>query len=161
MADFKRVLEGLGFSDVKTLLNSGNAVATKASGSASGLSAAIAAAIREQLGVETPVIVKSASELSAILKGVPFVPAAAEHSRVLVAFGPDAQALQSLIPLEALLVPPEQFAVTDRAAYLHCPQGLLESKLGAALLGKAGRQVTTRNWATVEKLAALIGAPAA
>jgi len=159
MADFKRLLEGLGFTEVKTLLNSGNAVATRASGSTSGLSASIAAALLEQLGVETPVIVKSASELSAILNGAPFVPPASDHSRCLVAFGPDAEALQSLSPLEALAMPSEQFAVTELAGYLHCPQGLLQSKVGAALLGKAGRSVTTRNWATVMKLAELVGAP--
>lgn len=161
MADFKGLLEGLGFSEVKTLLNSGNAVATLAGGSPSGLSASIAAALRDQLGVETPVIVKSDSELSAILRGAPFVPPVADHSRFLVAFGPDAQALQSLSPLQALVMPPEQFGVTELAGYLHCPQGLLQSKLGAALLGKAGRRVTTRNWATVKKLAALLDVPSA
>jgi uncharacterized protein (DUF1697 family) len=48
--------------------------------------------------------------------------------------------------------------VTDEAAYLSCPAGLLESKVGAAILGKAGRAVTTRNWATVLKLEALLEA---
>lgn len=34
--------------------------------------------------------------------------------------------------------------------------GILESKVGSALLGKAGREVTPRNWATVLKLKALL-----
>ena len=33
-----------------------------------------------------------------------------------------------------------------------CARGILESKAGEALLGKAGRAATTRNWATVLKL---------
>ena len=49
--------------------------------------------------------------------------------------------------------------VTPHAAYLLCPQGLLESLAGEALLGKLGRGVTTRNWATVLKLRALLGKP--
>ena len=33
--------------------------------------------------------------------------------------------------------------------------GILESRAGKALLGRAGQAVTTRNWATVYKLQAL------
>lgn len=44
------------------------------------------------------------------------------------------------------------------AAYLHCPGGLLESQVGKALPGRAGKAVTSRNWATVLKLAALANA---
>ena len=52
--------------------------------------------------------------------------------------------------------PPERFAIGDNAAYLHCAGGILESRAGAALLGKAGQALTTRNWATVLKLCALV-----
>ncbi|MEX8500212.1 MAG: hypothetical protein AB3X40_07370, partial [Leptothrix ochracea] len=55
--------------------------------------------------------------------------------------------------------PPEQFLIGKNAAYLHCATGILESKAGEALLGKAGKSVTTRNWATVLKLQALISEP--
>jgi uncharacterized protein (DUF1697 family) len=55
-----------------------------------------------------------------------------------------------------MLAPPEQFHVGRHAAYLHCAGGILESKAGSALLGKLGREVTTRNWATVLKLKALL-----
>jgi uncharacterized protein (DUF1697 family) len=41
------------------------------------------------------------------------------------------------------------------AAYLHCANGILESKAGAALLGNVGRAATTRNLATTLKLLAL------
>ena len=53
------------------------------------------------------------------------------------------------------MVPPEQFAVGKNAAYLLCAKGILENKAGEALLGKAGKSATTRNWATVVKLQAL------
>jgi len=41
------------------------------------------------------------------------------------------------------------------AAYLLCAKGILESKAGEAILGKAGKLATTRNWATTLKLQAL------
>jgi len=67
----------------------------------------------------------------------------------------DAGQLARLRRLDSLVVPPEQYAVGSHGAYLLCASGLLESKAGAALLGKAGPTATTRNWATVLKLQAL------
>jgi uncharacterized protein (DUF1697 family) len=158
MAGFKQMLEELGYTSVKTLLNSGNAVFSGAGRSGSKHVQAIAAELERRFGVATPVIVKSATELSAIIGNNPMVPAEDQHSRFLVAFATDQPALQSLQPLASLASGPERFMVTDEAAYLSCPAGLLESKVGAAILGKAGRAVTTRNWATVLKLEALLEA---
>lgn len=65
-------------------------------------------------------------------------------------------AAASLAPLAALVRPPERFLLGSHAAYLHCAGSILESQAGEALLGKAGRAATTRNWATTLKLQALI-----
>ena len=158
MAEFKAMLEALGHTEVKTLLNSGNAVLTSSTRSAAKLSAAIAAALSERFGVSTPVIVKSAAEFSAAVREAPMTPPEADHSRFLVVFGPDEPALQALQPLADLAAEGERLAITAHAAYLHCPGGLLESRVGEALLGKAGRGLTSRNWATVLKIEALLGA---
>lgn len=161
MAGFRAALEGLGYTDVRTLLNSGNAVFS-ASGRREGqLAHDIARVVEERFGVVTPVIVKSARALDAIVAGNPFPPSEAEHSRFLVAFAADVGTLQALESLSPLLRPGERFAVTEHAAYLHCAGGVLQSRAGEALLGRAGRHVTTRNWATVLKLRALSVASAA
>jgi uncharacterized protein (DUF1697 family) len=49
---------------------------------------------------------------------------------------------------------PDALAITQRAAYLWCATGLLDSKMNLAFSRKAGATVTTRNWATVLKLQA-------
>lgn len=157
MAEFKALLEKLGCTRVKTLLNSGNAAFSSTGRSTARHAAAISAALRDRLGVDVLVIVKSAADLAAIVDGVPVRPPETEHSRFLVAFGPDAASLGSLEPLKGLVRPPETFVLTPRAAYLHCAAGILTSKAGEALLGKTGRGVTTRNLATVLKLHALAG----
>ena len=161
MADFKALLEGLGYSEVKTLLNSGNAVFASADKAASKHTVEIAAALQDRLGVHASVIVKSASELESVVDANPIVPVKFEHSRFLVAFGASESALGSLDRLTTLVQAPEKFAITKDAAYLYCPSGILESKAGKAMLGKAGKGVTTRNWATVLKLAAMVRATAA
>lgn len=158
MAEFKQLLEELGHTEVKTLLNSGNAVFASSARSTARLSADIATALERRFGFSTPVVVKSAAEFASVIREAPMTPPEADQSRFLVAFGRDEAALESLRPLRALAGEGELFAVTAHAAYLHCPGGLLESRVGEAMLGKAGRGVTSRNWATVLKIGALLAA---
>ena len=155
MSDLRRLLSELGFSGVATLLNSGNAVFSAPGASCSMHAAAIAEAIRRALALRVPVVVKSARELAAIVVENPLASSVAAPSRMLVAFAADQASLARLADLSALVVAPEEFHLGKRAAYLHCPAGILQSRLGEALLGRAGLGVTTRNWATVLKLHAL------
>jgi len=152
MADFRRLLQKLGYTDVVTLLNSGNAVFRAARGAPGKLAADIGAAILHTLKIEVPVIVKSARELRAIVDACPIDAPAADHSKFLVAFVQQPGVLASLQGIASLAQPPERFHVGDQAAYLHCANGILQSQAGAALLSQAGRSATTRNWATVLKL---------
>lgn len=158
MAALRTLLTEMGYGNVATLLNSGNGVFDAASGSSQHHAVAIAAAIQARFGFEVPVIVKSARELASIVADCPIVPDAESHSRFLVAFAQGPKSVTSLAAVQPLLAAGERFALGKHAAYLHCANGILESKAGEALLGKAGRHATTRNWATVQKLAALAGA---
>jgi uncharacterized protein (DUF1697 family) len=157
MADFRLLLEALGHRSVSTLLNSGNAVFSERRGSDTALAAGIAEALLQRFGIATPVIVKSAAAFTQVVASNPFVPQEADHSRFLVAFAMDTAKLQPLESLHSLVEPGERFAITPHAAYLYCVAGLRESRAAEALLGRAGRSVTTRNWATVLKLQALLG----
>jgi len=158
METLRSLLSGLGYTNVKTLLNSGNAVFRASGASAPAHARSIAQAISENLSIEVPVIVKTIKQLDAVLKENPFVRVAEDHSRLLVAFTQADQSLSGLKMIEPLVAAPEGFLVGKHAAYLHCPTGILESKAGEALLGKVGKTATTRNWATTLKLHALAGA---
>ncbi|MHA3773851.1 DUF1697 domain-containing protein [Verrucomicrobiota bacterium sgz303538] len=156
MAEFRAMLEGLGYTDVATLLNSGNAVFQAPKGTPAKHAADIASALKSELKVEVPVVVKSAKEVAAIVDENPIRAEETEYSRVLVVFTQDSQALASLATIQSLVVPPEQFAIGTNAAYLFCAAGILESKAGEALLGKAAKATTTRNLATTLKIHALV-----
>ena len=156
MAGLRALLEGLGCSSVRTLLNSGNAVFEANARSTTAFATRIHAQLLEQLAVDVPVVVLTAQALQAAVAGNPLEVADDQHSRLLVAFAQEPAALAGLASLEVLVRPPERFAIGADAAYLHCAGGILESRAGAALLGKAGQPLTTRNWATVLKLAALV-----
>ena len=159
MATLRSLLAGLGYGEIHTLLNSGNAVFRARGSSAARHAQAISAAIDGALGIDVPVIVKSASDLSAIVAANPLALAATDPARLLVAFVQDTQGLAALHGIEGLVAPPEGFHIGQHAAYLHCAGGILESKAGAALLGTMGRAATTRNWATTLKLQALLNGP--
>jgi uncharacterized protein (DUF1697 family) len=154
MAELRELLQSLSYTEVATILNSGNAVFTSPGRSSARHAAAIACALKQKLGIVTPVIVKSAAELSAIVAASPFALSETEHVRCLVAFAAEELALAELAPLQALVQALERFVISKAAAYLYCPAGILQSKIAATLLGKAGQRVTTRNWATVLKLVA-------
>lgn len=157
MAAFRTLLQELGFASVRTLLNSGNAVVDAASADVDAHADAIAAGLRERLGVDAPVVVKTAAAWARVVAGNPMPPPPEEHARFLVAVGRTPADVRSLAALEPLVRAPDRLVLGDDAAYLHCPDGLLASPLASGALGKAGRGVTTRNWATVLKLHALAG----
>lgn len=152
MADLKALLAELGATNVTTLLNSGNAVFdTKKKLGADR----IRAAVLDKLGVDAAVILKTAAEWAAIAAVQP-VAEADDPSRLLVAITADVEALQSAADIVA--GSGERFVVTAEAAWLWCGNGILESKAAVALLKQLGERGTTRNWATVQKLNALVQA---
>jgi uncharacterized protein (DUF1697 family) len=61
MAAFRLLLEAQGFTEVRTLLNSGNAVFSSIARSAASHAKAIGARLQEDLGVSVLVVVKSSS----------------------------------------------------------------------------------------------------
>ena len=161
MADFKALLQGLGHQDVTTVLNSGNAVFTSASRTPGRLAQNIARALADSLGVSAAVVVKSGAEFAALVAANPMAVPEQEHSKFLVVFANDAATLQGLESLQPLVQAPERLVVGPHAAYLHCAAGILQSRVGAALLGKVGQSVTTRNWGTTLRLLRLCGTGAA
>ncbi len=156
MAELQKLLSALGYRDVQTLLNSGNAVFESATRSTATHASRIRSAISKKLQVDVPVIVKSATDIAAIQKENTLASIATEPSRLLVAFTATATDLRAIAALAPLISPPEQFLLGKHAAFLWCPEGILKSRGAEALLGKTGRPATTRNWATVAKISALL-----
>lgn len=161
MADLRALMEGLGHANVRTLLNSGNAVFDAKSGAPAALAAKLKAAILARTGVDCEVIVKTAAELAAAIAEHPLRHHANDDARLLVMFTQDAAALASLKTLEAGDWAPEAFAVSEHAAWLWCANGVIESRMSKAVGKLLKASGTARNWATVEKLDAMARTDAA
>ena len=158
MADLRDLFTGLGHENVRTILNSGNVLFRCARPNVRKLAAAIESAIAGGCGFSASVMVVTAADLAAIIDENPLLKMANEPARHLVAFVADAGRLAPMRPLLEESWKPDALAITQRAAYLWCATGILESKLLEAFVRKAGNTITTRNWATVLKLHAAAGA---
>jgi uncharacterized protein (DUF1697 family) len=155
MADLRALVEGLGYGDVRTLLNSGNVVFTVPTAAKGDAASRIEKAIEAQLGVSSRVTVITAAELAAIVDENPLLEIADNPSRLLIAVLNDKLDRTRLEPLLKQDWAPDALAVGQRVAYMWCAGGLLESRL-ADTVGRMLRDAaTTRNWATILKLHAL------
>ena len=156
MADLRALLAKLGYTDIATLLNSGNAVFTGEAAASARHAERIRAAVARQLGVDARVIIKSGKEIAAIIAGNALEKIATDHSRLLVAMTDDAKALAALRTLANADWKNEKVHLGKEAAYLWCANGILESKAAGQLLGQLKGTGTTRNWATLLKIHALM-----
>jgi uncharacterized protein (DUF1697 family) len=87
MADLRGLLEGLGFRDIRTLLNSGNVVFSAPRAAAPEKTAGrIEKAMADRLGVSARVTVLTSAELDAAVAANPLLSVAGEPARLLVAF---------------------------------------------------------------------------
>jgi len=156
MADLRVLLSKLGYGDVQTLLNSGNAVFTADAAPAAQHANRIHDAVLKKTGVDAMVIVKSAKDMAGIIAGNELGPEADDHSRLLVALCNDARSLAAVKKLASQPWGDEKLHVGKHAAYLWCANGILESKAAVALLKGLEGNGTTRNWATLNKIHALM-----
>ena len=158
MADLRALIEGLGFSDVRTLLNSGNAVFRAKRPDAGKIALSIETAILNRFGHTVPVIVLTAQQLDDIVAENPLLDTNQNAARFLVAFVATPVALARAAGLLSESWAPDALAVGDKAAYLWCANGIIESKLMQAFARVTAHMATTRNWATVLKLQAAASA---
>lgn len=152
MADLRALVEGLGYSDVHTLLNSGNVVFTAPNDSAVSAAARIEEGLSTRLGVSAKVLVLTAVELATIVDQNPLSEDDRDPSRLLVAFLSNPESRTMLGPLLKQDWTPEVLVLGVNAAYLWCPDGILVSRMSKAVGQVLGKNTTTRNWATVRKI---------
>ncbi len=149
MKDLVAILEGLGFRNVRTYIQSGNAVFEAARGTGPGLAAAIRAAVETAFGFEPAVLLLTLPELDAAIVENPFPEAVTDPRTLHVNFLAAAPGAPDLDGLEALGTGSERFALIDRRFYLYAPDGIGRSKLAARAERLLGVPMTGRNWRTV------------
>jgi uncharacterized protein (DUF1697 family) len=164
MAELRAIVEELGYSGVSTLLNSGNVVFTAARVEPRQAGQRIQKALEDELGVSARVTVISAQELSEVVTVNPLGKIANDPSRLLVGILGDAADREKLGAICGKDWGKERIALgaagtggAARAVYMWMPQGVVASRLNAAVSKALGDRVTSRNWATMLKLREMTG----
>jgi uncharacterized protein (DUF1697 family) len=150
MADLRALLEARGYADVKTYLQSGNAVVSSDRAPAE-VEADVSAAIEETLGHEVAVVVRTAEQLEEVVRDDPFADVRTDHrfhQAVFLGGEPDAKAIAALRETD---FSPERLVAAPGVLHAWCPDGVNDSPLIKALT-KVRTTATARNWRTVEKL---------
>lgn len=153
MSELREVFGSAGFSDVKTVLTSGNLVFAASTRSAHVVERTAEAAMREHLGKSFLTIARPIDDLVALLEADPF-----RRFRL----SPEAKRIVSFFrrgPAEKTRLPPERegariLSVTGGEAfsvYVPSPRGAVFMSILERTFGK---EITTRTWDTVKKVVA-------
>jgi uncharacterized protein (DUF1697 family) len=158
MADLRCLLEDLGFSAVKSLLQSGNLVFQGDGPTGTGLERLLEVETFERLKVTADYLVRKGEQWDKVVAGNPFPEAAKSSPNHLVVMclktAPPAKRVEEL---RSAIKGPEVIACEGKELYAFYPAGIGRSKLSGALIeSRLGTRGTARNWNTVLKLAALL-----
>jgi uncharacterized protein (DUF1697 family) len=153
MPDLKRVLEEAGFTEVKTLLSSGNVAFNARKAADAALEKKIEKALAAGIGKEFLTIVRSREELNALLEADAYARfKIAKTEKKVITFLKHAPATHLKLPLEK--ADGRILAQKDREVFTVYTPG----EKGGAFMGvierALGKEITTRTWDTVRKCAA-------
>ncbi|WP_306184266.1 MULTISPECIES: DUF1697 domain-containing protein [unclassified Streptomyces] len=155
MAELRTLIQELGHGEVRTYLQSGQAVFASGHGDEESLSAELVAAIEKRFGLTVDVIVRDHAYLRAVADACPFPAAELQARQLHVTYFSAPVDAARYAELDQAACLPEEFRLGDRALYLYAPDGLGRSKLAEHLSRRSLNKdliATTRNWNTVVKL---------
>jgi uncharacterized protein (DUF1697 family) len=154
MEKLRASCEGLGFTNVKSYIQSGNVVFRSGKLSSAALSKKIGECIVRDFGFSADVISRTREEMKRIIDDNPFTKERGmDVSKLHVVFLPHAPPPTGLKKLQELTLAPDRVHSSGEEIYFYFPNGISGSSLWKHPLDKvlsvAG---TMRNWNTVNKV---------
>jgi uncharacterized protein (DUF1697 family) len=159
MSDLRELMVKLGFSDVRSLLQSGNLVFRSELRKAEALERLLESGAAKHLGLQTDFFVRTAEEWKQIVAANPFrEEAKRDPGHLLLMLLKDAPTREQVSGLQEAVAGREVVRADGRQAYIVYPDGVGRSRLTNALIEKKlGTRSTGRNWNTVLKVLAQNG----
>jgi uncharacterized protein (DUF1697 family) len=131
MKELVVMLQSIGAQNVKTYVQSGNAVFQSEETSAPTLSNTIIITIKKRRGFEPQVLLLELEELQKAVESNPFPEAELEPKTLHVHFLASVPQNPDFDALESIETERERFVLKDSVFYLHVPDGIGRSKLAA------------------------------
>lgn len=157
MKDLVGIFAAAGCGDVVTYIQSGNVVFRADDKVVKRLESVIAKKVEERFGFKVPVVLRTASEMEAVVRGNPFLKVRVAEETLHVSFLADHPGKNLVAELDEMRSPPDEFAVIGREIYLKLVNGAARTKLTNAYFDSKLKTVSTmRNWRTVLKLAEMM-----
>jgi uncharacterized protein (DUF1697 family) len=148
-------LESIGAQNVKTYVQSGNAVFQSEETSAPTLSNTISITIKKRRVFKPQVLMLELEELQKAVESNPLPEAESEPKTLHLHFLDSVPKNPDFDALESIKTDRERFVLKDSVLYLNAPDGIGRSKLAANTEKLLGVSMTGRNWRTVCKVIAM------
>jgi uncharacterized protein (DUF1697 family) len=154
MDQLRESFEALGFSQVRTYIQSGNVIFQTARTSPTDLSKRIEERIGADFGFSVAVILRTSGEMGKTIQDNPFLTKPGiDSSKLHVTFLSQLPVPTTLKKLDTWRAEPDEFRYFGKEIYLHCPNGYGRTKLSNNAFERVlSVSATTRNWNTVNKL---------
>jgi uncharacterized protein (DUF1697 family) len=157
MKELAAMFASAGCERVVTYIQSGNVVFSATDRVVVGLGEGIAQGIEAKFGIRVPVVMRSASEITGVVRGNPFLKSGASEETLHVSFLADQPNKDMVAGLDAARSAPDAFAVVGWDIYMQLVNGAARTKLTNAYFDSKLKTVSTmRNWRTVLKLAEMM-----
>ncbi len=155
MEDLRQMFAAAGFSAVQTYIQSGNVIFEAAESDPATLRPQVEEMLAASLGYKVPTLIRTIPEMNAVIRDFPFAGTDLETVKLYVAFLADVPHPEKQSAWIALSNTVEVFHIRDREAYISILKETDQKVLFTNMLleKKLGVVATTRNWATVNKLA--------
>lgn len=157
MADLRAMAEGLGLSNVRTLVSSGNMVFDAKEGGIADIETRLEAAFEKNFGRFVPIIVRTAESWRKLAEANPFpAESAATPDQVAVRVMREPIPVEAVETLRRTAAPDEKVEIVDGDPWIVFSRERPNSRLLAAMNHKRLGIGTSRNWNTVRGLARML-----
>ena len=147
MQDLRELLDGLGYLNVQTYIQSGNIILDTHEKKAEVI-IKIHEAILNRFGYDVPVIIKTVSEVRKVITEYPFP---IENPKIVAFVFLNQKTTETEIDIKGILE--DEYHIDNDMVYIYCPTGFGKTKLSNNLFERKLKvTATTRNYNTTMKL---------
>jgi uncharacterized protein (DUF1697 family) len=148
------VFEDLGFTNVQSVISSGNVIFESNKTDISALEAAVEQALPKKLGFNSTTIIRSQEQLEKLVKANPFKDLVhGPSSYLLVTFFKNSTKINFKLPYQPANKPYEVIGMVDNTLFTVTDNTILKTTdLMTWLEKEFGKQISSRTWKTVHRI---------